>query len=50
MHILLPLWTDIYVTVLSILWGACIGSFANVCIYRMPRGISAITRRMRKGG
>src|ERR1035437_3748055 len=47
MNIYQPFWTDLYLTALSVLWGACIGSFANVCLYRMPRGISVVTPRSR---
>jgi len=29
-----------FLTVLSVTWGACIGSFLNVCIYRIPLDLS----------
>ena len=35
----IPLW---YVAILFAMLGACVGSFYNVIVYRMPRGISLV--------
>lgn len=42
--VMTPFWAT-YFTLLAVFFGACVGSFLNVCIYRIPLGQSVVAPR-----
>lgn len=41
----MPNWCFIFYSIIAFILGTCIGSFANVCIYRFPKGRSIVVPR-----